>query len=92
VHELALMDDLVTTITSELVRQSPRANSTPRVTIVRIEVGRKSCASPHALLFSFEVCAKDTPLEGAKLEITERDGAELRLQEIEVIDVHDMRL
>jgi hydrogenase nickel incorporation protein HypA/HybF len=76
VHELALMDDLVAAVTTEV--------SDARVHVVRLEIGRLSCASPHALRFCFEVCAQGTPLEGASLEIVEIDGDGMRLKELEV--------
>lgn len=78
-HELALMEDLVTTVASEI-------EGTPGVGVhvVRLEVGRHACASPHALRFCFEICALGTALEGAALDIVETGGDELRLKEIEV--------
>lgn len=45
-----------------------------RVTRVRVEIGRLSCVLPDALRFSFDVCAKDTVVEGAALEIIETPG------------------
>jgi hypothetical protein len=75
-HELALMEDLLTTVTSEAAGA--------QVHIVRVEVGRLACASPHALRFCFEICAHGTALEGAALDIVETSGEELRLKEIEV--------
>ena len=76
VHELSLMEDLVSCVLDEL--------ADARVHVVRIEVGRHACASPHALRFCFEICARGTPLERAALDIVETSGAELRLREIEV--------
>jgi hydrogenase nickel incorporation protein HypA/HybF len=70
------MDDLVETVTRKL------ANA--RALVVRLEVGRRACTSPHALRFCFEICALGTPLEGATLDIVETSGNELRLKEVEV--------
>ncbi|MDB4935530.1 MAG: [NiFe] hydrogenase nickel incorporation protein HypA [Labilithrix sp.] len=75
-HELALMEDLVSTVAGEV--------GEARVHVVRLEVGRQACASPDALRFSFEVCVHGTALEGATLDIVETRGAELRLKEVEV--------
>lgn len=75
-HELALMEDLVTAVTSEV--------GDAQVHVVRLEVGRSACASPHALRFCFEICVHGTALEGAALDIVETSGEELRLKEIEV--------
>jgi Zn finger protein HypA/HybF involved in hydrogenase expression len=82
------MDDLVSEVSREIAAQDRAV----KVSVVRLEIGRRSCAAPHALLFCFEVSVHGTPLEGAKLEIIETDGAELRLKEVEVIDVHDVRM
>ncbi len=75
-HELSLMEDLVSTVLEEL--------GDACVHVVRLEVGRQACASPHALRFCFEICAHGTPLERAALDIVETDGEELRLREVEV--------
>jgi hydrogenase nickel incorporation protein HypA/HybF len=75
-HELALMEDLVATVTREV--------AAARVHVVRLVVGKDACASPHALRFCFEVCARGTALEGATLDIVETAGDELRLREVEV--------
>jgi hydrogenase nickel incorporation protein HypA/HybF len=75
-HELALMEDLVDTVSSGITHE--------RVHVVRLVVGLLSGASPHALRFSFDVCTRGTALEGAALEILETSGNELRLAEVEV--------
>jgi hydrogenase nickel incorporation protein HypA/HybF len=40
-----------------------------RVLVVRVEIGCLSCVAAEALQFCFDVCAKDTVVEGAALEI-----------------------
>jgi len=70
------MDDLV----SAVIEQIGQA----RVTAVRLVVGRRAGALPHALRFCFDVATRGTPLEGATLEIDETPGEELRLKEVEV--------
>jgi hydrogenase nickel incorporation protein HypA/HybF len=75
-HELALMEDLVDTVTSGI--------GSSKVHVVRLVVGREACASPHALKFCFELCTHGTALEGAALDIVETPGADLRLAEVEV--------
>jgi hydrogenase nickel incorporation protein HypA/HybF len=75
-HELALMEDLVETVIEGI--------ADAHVHVVRLVVGREAGASPHALRFSFDVCVRGTPLEGAALEILETSGSELRLAEVEV--------
>jgi hydrogenase nickel incorporation protein HypA/HybF len=48
-----------------------------RVTRVRLEIGQLSAVMPDAVRFCFDVCAKDTVLEGAELEIIETAGRAL---------------
>jgi hydrogenase nickel incorporation protein HypA/HybF len=76
VHELALTESIVTMIESRL--------GTARVVRVRLEVGRLTAVLPEALRFAFVACTEGTPLEGAKLEIDELCGSELRIKEVEV--------
>jgi hydrogenase nickel incorporation protein HypA/HybF len=45
-----------------------------RVVRVRLEIGRLSGVLPDAVRFSFDVCARDTVVEGARLEIIETPG------------------
>lgn len=60
-HELALMDSLVCTV-SEQIGDS-------RVVSIRLRVGELTCVVPDALKFCFEVCTRGTALQGATLEI-----------------------
>ncbi len=41
---------------------------------VTLEIGKLSAVMPDAVRFCFEVCAKDTMVEGAELEIIETPG------------------
>ena len=45
-----------------------------RVTRVKLEIGRLSGVMPDAVRFCFDICAADTPLAGAALEIDEIPG------------------
>ena len=65
-HELALMQSVVSAVSDELGDQ--------RVLTVRLEVGRLTCVFPDALRFCFDVCARGTSLEGSKLDIVEIAG------------------
>jgi hydrogenase nickel incorporation protein HypA/HybF len=76
VHELTIVKNLIDAVVGEV--------GAARVQVVRMHVGRWTCASPHALRFCFDVCARGTPLDGATLEIVETDGDELRVEEVEV--------
>lgn len=65
-HELSLMEDLVTTIEQKV--------ESGRVVAVHLEIGRLSAVVPDALRFCFEICAKGTRLEGAELRVHEIAG------------------
>lgn len=45
-----------------------------RVTRVTLEVGQLAAVMPDALRFCFEICARDTLVEGAELEIIDLPG------------------
>jgi hydrogenase nickel incorporation protein HypA/HybF len=65
-HELSIADGIVE-------HCAERANGA-RVVLVRLEIGRLSCVTAEALQFCFDVCAKDTVVEGAALEIIPIQG------------------
>jgi hydrogenase nickel incorporation protein HypA/HybF len=48
-----------------------------RVTRVRLEIGQLSPVMPDAVRFCFDVCARNTVVEGAALEIVETPGRAL---------------
>jgi hydrogenase nickel incorporation protein HypA/HybF len=75
-YELGLIEDLISTVEDGV--------GGAKVHLVRLVVGKASCASPHALQFAFELCTHGTPLEGATLDIVETPGEDLRLSEVEV--------
>lgn len=60
-HELALAEDIVETVTRRL--------GTRRVARVRVRVGQLVAVEPAAMRFCFDVATHDTPLEGATLEV-----------------------
>jgi len=63
-HELGLMQNIVGT-----VQDYARKNNVRKVIKVMLEVGQMSGVVPESLEFCFEVCTKQTTLEGAVLEI-----------------------
>jgi hydrogenase nickel incorporation protein HypA/HybF len=63
VHELAITESLVTTVAERV--------GAAKVRRVRLVVGKLSGVVPDAVMFCFDVCAKGTVLEGARLEIDE---------------------
>lgn len=70
------MDDLIQTLTGELRGE--------RAVVVRLDIGRQAGVLPDALRFCFDVCSRGTSVEGARLEIRETAGDELRLSEVEI--------
>jgi hydrogenase nickel incorporation protein HypA/HybF len=66
VHELSIANSVV-----ELCAERAMGARVLRVTL---EIGRLSAVMPDAIRFCFDVCAKDTALEGATLEIVETPG------------------
>jgi hydrogenase nickel incorporation protein HypA/HybF len=61
-------------ITNGIVEFCAERAGTERVTRVRLEIGQLSSLLPDAVRFCFDVCAKDTLVEGALLEIIETPG------------------
>jgi hydrogenase nickel incorporation protein HypA/HybF len=80
-HELSIADAILQLALTQA--------GTRRVTRVGVVVGHLRQVVPHALRFSFELVARDTPADGAELEIVdapaigrcETCGAESRLTE-----------
>jgi hydrogenase nickel incorporation protein HypA/HybF len=65
-HELSIANSVV-----ELCAERAMGARVLRVTL---EIGRLSAVMPDAIRFCFDVCAKDTVVEGATLEIVETPG------------------
>jgi hydrogenase nickel incorporation protein HypA/HybF len=66
-HELALMGGLVETVVEQIGDR--------RVAAVAVEIGELAGISVDALRFCFELCANETPLAQAALEIRSIAGA-----------------
>ncbi|HYZ56684.1 MAG TPA: hydrogenase maturation nickel metallochaperone HypA [Streptosporangiaceae bacterium] len=62
-HELAIAEGLVDAVTERLPGT--------RIASVRLEIGALSGVVADSLRFCFDLAAEGTPLEGARLEITE---------------------
>ena len=65
-HEISIAQDIV-----DLVIENLPKDEDVRVTKVRLKIGLLATVMPETLEFCFEIVAKDTPLNGAKLEIEE---------------------
>ena len=68
-HEVALCHSLV-----EIIRDQQRQRGFERVRRVIVEVGVLGHVDPHALEFAFDVESRDSPAEGAVLEIRDIGG------------------
>ena len=79
-HELSITRSVVAIVSERAAGQ--------KVTRVRLEIGRLSAVIPDAIRFCFDICAADTPVAGAELQIDEiagrgccnECGAEVRLE------------
>jgi len=67
VHELSIALGLVDAACEELGKLGGSA----RVSVLRLKVGALSGVVSEALMFSFDVAAAGSPLEGARLDIEE---------------------
>jgi len=65
-HELSITRSVVSIVSEKAQGQ--------KVLHVTLEIGRLSGMLPEAIHFCFDVCTKDTVLEGASLHIVEIDG------------------
>ncbi len=65
-HELSITSNVVEICAERALGQ--------QVLRVVLEIGKLSAVMPDAVRFCFEVCAKDTMVEGAELEIIETPG------------------
>jgi len=75
-HELGL--------TMEIVEIAVEHAAGRPVRKLRVAVGKRAAVVPDSLRFCFEVCAKDTVLEGAELVLDEAPGDELVVVDLEV--------
>jgi hydrogenase nickel incorporation protein HypA/HybF len=65
-HELGITQNIIAIVTEHAKGQ--------KVQRVLLEIGKLSAIMPDAVQFCFDICAKDTLLEDAKLEIREIPG------------------
>ena len=68
-HELALCQGVV-----GVLRKEAEAQHFDRVTLVRLQIGAFSCASPEALEFCFKAVTRGTLAEGAQLDLVRVPG------------------
>lgn len=80
-HELSIAHNIVATVT----RYLPAENRAP-VRWVKLSVGVHNHLASDSLRFCFEAASEGTALEGAKLDIDETVGDEIRVVEFELDD------
>jgi len=81
-HEMGITRNIVSIVAAHAKTQKVRR--------VKLEVGKLSAVMPDALLFCFDVVAKGTVLEGAKLEIVEVVGQALCRDCGEQVELHEI--
>ena len=69
-HEMALAQSML-----EIVEQAARDGGAREVTVVRIEIGALSHVEPEALRFCFDVVARGSVAECARLDVEITPGA-----------------
>ncbi len=65
-HELSITQSIVESVAEKVGDR--------QVTCVRLEIGKLSGVVVESIRFCFDLVADDTPLQGARLEITEPSG------------------
>ena len=80
-HELSIAQAIVATVTRHL----PPGNRAP-VRWVKLSVGVLNHFAGDSLRFCFAAASEGTALEGAKLDIDETPGDEIRVVEFELDD------
>jgi hydrogenase nickel incorporation protein HypA/HybF len=78
-HELSIASALV-----ELACEEAEHRGLQRIQAVHVRIGPLAGIVKEALLFSFDLAAAGTAIEGARLEVQESSGAELQLVALEV--------
>lgn len=68
-HELSLAEGMI-----RIIQEAAAAQRFSKVRTVWIEVGSMAGVEPDALRFCFDAVARDTPAEGARLEIVDVPG------------------
>jgi hydrogenase nickel incorporation protein HypA/HybF len=78
-HELSVAVSLV-----ELACEEASRRQFDRVQALHVRLGARSGIVKEALVFSFDVAASGTPIEGATLNVEDTPGTELELFALEV--------
>jgi len=66
-HEMGIATEIVRIV----IESIPADLTDPKVERINLKVGKLASVVPHSLRFCFEIAAKETPAEGAELNIEE---------------------
>ena len=83
-HELSIAMRIVEIASEEAGRQGGAP-----VEEVHLKLGRESGVVPDALLFSWPLACDGTPIEGARLLVSEQPGRDLQVSAIVVLIEND---
>ncbi len=64
-HELSIAEELI-----DIIKEAASSHGIGKVEQISLRIGAMRQVVPDALLFAFEIVAKDTPAEGAAVSIT----------------------
>ncbi len=68
-HEMSLAEGI-----RDIVLEQARVHGFAGVTVLRLEIGRFAGVEKDALAFAFDVVMRDSPAEGARLEMIDLPG------------------
>jgi hydrogenase nickel incorporation protein HypA/HybF len=66
-HEMGIAQELVRIALESI----PEDIQDPKVETINLKIGKLAAVVEHSLTFCFEILVKETPLEGARLEISQ---------------------
>ena len=66
-HEMGIATEIVRIV----IESIPADLTDPKVVRINLKVGKLAAVVPHSLRFCFEIASKETPAEGAELNIEE---------------------
>jgi hydrogenase nickel incorporation protein HypA/HybF len=79
-HELTICQNIIEIINKEIV-----GKAVSKIKTIYLEIGEFALIEISALVFSFELLAKGTPMESAILDVKMTRGAEIYLKSMEII-------
>jgi hydrogenase nickel incorporation protein HypA/HybF len=83
-HEMSLAEGI-----RSIVQDQARAHGFARVTVLRLEIGRFAGVEKPALEFAFDVVMRDSPAEGARLDMIDLPGRALCYDCGKAVEIED---